>query len=454
MGHQRYRRMWSIFIGAGLILVWPNALSAASLKEDINLPGMDYRNFGLSSPDPRRCEQACNDDPKCMAFTYVKPGIQGREARCWLKSGVPQPVRDPNCVSGVKTTERKMPAAVEKTRQEVRSQPTSTRADKPASLPVDKNQIDTPALGQQFEQFRTASANRLQTLNREETQFRESLFTQVRREIQAVATSGALPPKRSGDEPQAGRLPQITEIFPKSAKPGSPILIKGVGFPADPEAVLYDPTGGVLGPYPPYNSATLNIKNWTPTTIEAELPRVKQGLSPISGPREVLIRVRDSAKKHYSNNSPPFTLSPNMVVDVYHHSGPFNIEKKGTQVLWNHGDLYVTGTVFHLLSAFDTYKGTDILVQGLTMPEGWSLEGFEFSVSGMYCYDSQSGIFQPWNAAYSKCSFFTNLAEFDQDLKNIKGQTFLPKASVSWVLSRESGFSYSYTVLVRKPEGI
>jgi len=351
-----------------------------------------------------------------------------------------------------------MPTAVEKTKQGLISQPPSTQAEKPARPPVDQKPIAIPALGQQFEQFRTASANQLQTLNREETQIRESLFNQVRRDIQTVASTGALPPKRSGDEPQAGSLPQITDIFPKSAKPGSPILIKGIGFPSNPEAVLYDPTSEVLGLYPPYNSAMLNIKKSTATTIEAELPRVKDGFSPlvpISGPREVLIRVRDSDKKQYSNNSPSFTLFPNMVVGVYHHSGPSNIEKNGTQVLWNHGDLYVTGTVFHLLSSVDICKGTDILVQGLTMPQGWSLEGFEFGVSGTYCYDSQKGEFQTANAGgYPKCSFFTNLAELDQDLKNIKGQTFLPKASVSWVLSRQSGFSYSYTILVRKPEGL
>ena len=455
--------MWSIFIGAGLILVWPNALSAVSLREDINLPGMDYRNFGLSSPDPRLCEQACNDDSKCMAFTYVKPGIQGREARCWLKSGVPQPVRDPNCVSGVKTTETRTPpsagtrppAVVEKTQQQPLRQPPPRQVGKPDSPSIEQKPAASPGLGPQFEQFRMSSADQVRMLNRKEDQMRESQFDRVRREIQAVVSSGQLPAKRSGDASQAGSLPQITDISPKSAYPGSPVLIKGHGFPPFAEAVLYDPTGEMIGSYPPYNSATLTIKKWTSTAIEAELPRVKHGLSPISGPRDLFIRVRDSNKKQYSNNSPPFTLFPNMVVDVYHHSGPFNIEKKGTQILWNPGDLFVTGTVFHLFSSWDICKGTDILVQGLTMPQGWSLEGFEFGVSGMYCYDSQKGEFQAANAGgYPKCSFFTNLAELDQDLKNIKGQTFLPKASISWVLSRQSGFSYSYTILVRKPEGL
>lgn len=463
MSDMKHRCLRLLFMTCLYLIFSAETLRAEPVRENVNLPGMDYRNFSLPSPDPKLCEQACSEDPKCMAFTYVKPGIQGREARCWLKSGVPQPVRDPNCVSGVKTTETWTPpsagtrpqAAGEKTRQQPLPQPPPRQVDKPDSPPIEQKPAASPSLGPQFEQFRMSSADQVRMLNSKEKQMRESQFDRVRREIQAVVSSGQLPAKRSGDASQAGSLPQITDISPKSAYPGSPVLIKGHGFPPNAEAVLYDPTGEVIGSYPPYNSAMLTIKKWTSTAIEAELPRVKHGLRPISGPRDLFIRVRDSDKKQYSNNSPPFTLFPNMVVDVYHHSGPFNIEKKGTQVLWNHGDLFVTGTVFHLLSSLEICKGTDVLVQGLTMPQGWSLEGFEFGVSGTYCYDSQKGEFQTANAGgYPKCSFFTNLAELDQDLKNIKGQTFLPKASVSWVLSRQSGFSYSYTILVRKPEGL
>jgi hypothetical protein len=452
MGKQRYRGIGSIIIGAALILIWADDLPAEPLRENVNLPGMDYRNFSLPSPDPRLCEQACSEDPKCMAFTYVKPGIQGREARCWLKSGVPQPIRDPNCVSGVKTTETRTPpsagtrpqAVVEKTQQQPIPQPPPRQVDKPDRPSIEQKPAASPGLGPQFEQFRTSSPDQARRLNRKEEQIRDSDFE---------VSSGQFPAKSPADASLAGSLPQITDISPKSAYPGSPVLIKGHGFPPNAEAVLYDPTGEAIGSYPPYNSAMLTIKKCTSTAIEAELPAVRHGLRPISGPRDLFIRVRDSDKKQYSNNSPPFTLFPNMVVGVYHHGGPYSIEKKGTQVLWNHGDLFVTGTVFHLNSSYDICKGADILVQDLSIPQGWSIEKFEFSATGWYCYDSQKGEFQPLDAGYPKCSFFTNLAELDQDLKDIKGKTFLPKASVSWVLSRESGFSYSYTILVRKPEG-
>ena len=73
-----------------------------ALEYDIDRPSMDYKNFNLSSPDPKLCEDACKaDSATCKAFTYVKPGIQGSSARCWLKNNVPSQVKNTCCVSGV-----------------------------------------------------------------------------------------------------------------------------------------------------------------------------------------------------------------------------------------------------------------------------------------------------------------------------------------------------------------
>src|SRR5207237_8212495 len=39
---------------------------------------------------------------QCRAWTYVKPGVQGNLARCWLKNQVPNPVRNATfAISGV-----------------------------------------------------------------------------------------------------------------------------------------------------------------------------------------------------------------------------------------------------------------------------------------------------------------------------------------------------------------
>ncbi|WP_407181402.1 PAN domain-containing protein [Bradyrhizobium sp. STM 3562] len=65
-----------------------------------NRPGGDYQNFEIRSPG--ECQSSCLHDARCKAWTWVKRGIQGPGAHCWLKDSVPGPVPDKNCVSGRK----------------------------------------------------------------------------------------------------------------------------------------------------------------------------------------------------------------------------------------------------------------------------------------------------------------------------------------------------------------
>jgi len=67
-----------------------------------NRGGGDYTDMALKEARPELCRDACRRDPKCAAFTYVNPNVQGPDARCWLKSTVPAPTHDLNCVSGTK----------------------------------------------------------------------------------------------------------------------------------------------------------------------------------------------------------------------------------------------------------------------------------------------------------------------------------------------------------------
>jgi len=69
---------------------------------DTDLPGADYDSFELDEHDPFRCIDACSEDPACAACTYVKPGVQGEKARCWLKNAVPEIKPDSCCVSWIK----------------------------------------------------------------------------------------------------------------------------------------------------------------------------------------------------------------------------------------------------------------------------------------------------------------------------------------------------------------
>jgi hypothetical protein len=72
-----------------------------AMEQGIDRTGDDYKDFDLAS-DPALCADACMNEAKCKAWTYVKPGIVGSKAHCWLKNRVPPPLQDGNCVSGVK----------------------------------------------------------------------------------------------------------------------------------------------------------------------------------------------------------------------------------------------------------------------------------------------------------------------------------------------------------------
>jgi hypothetical protein len=53
-------------------------------------------NVPFTTTDPQSCRQACQNDPDCMAFSYV----EGNQL-CWIKFGVPLPRKSMNIISGV-----------------------------------------------------------------------------------------------------------------------------------------------------------------------------------------------------------------------------------------------------------------------------------------------------------------------------------------------------------------
>ena len=68
----------------------------------IDRTGGDYRNLDVS-PDSagETCKTACDGEPQCRAWTYVRPGYLGPEARCFLKDRLMPPHHKPCCISGV-----------------------------------------------------------------------------------------------------------------------------------------------------------------------------------------------------------------------------------------------------------------------------------------------------------------------------------------------------------------
>ena len=73
-----------------------------TFENNVNRAGSDYRSFDLPQASPQMCSNACAGESACQAYTYVKPGVQGPNAKCWLKSSVPAASANDCCVSGVK----------------------------------------------------------------------------------------------------------------------------------------------------------------------------------------------------------------------------------------------------------------------------------------------------------------------------------------------------------------
>lgn len=78
------------------------ATGNAANEHNTDRPGLDYKNFDLDTTNPGDCYYFClTEGPVCKAWTYVRPGVQGPKARCWVKKGVPRPVANNCCESGV-----------------------------------------------------------------------------------------------------------------------------------------------------------------------------------------------------------------------------------------------------------------------------------------------------------------------------------------------------------------
>ncbi|WP_239249755.1 PAN domain-containing protein [Candidatus Nitrotoga sp. M5] len=76
-------------------------LDDKNMQAGVDLPGMDFKSFFLDQSLPALCRNACQNNKRCKAWTFVKPDIQGNKAKCWLKHSVPKSVKDSCCVSGV-----------------------------------------------------------------------------------------------------------------------------------------------------------------------------------------------------------------------------------------------------------------------------------------------------------------------------------------------------------------
>jgi hypothetical protein len=84
----------------------------STAETGVDRPGHDYDRFDLEATIAGfgPCKSACESDANCKAWTYVKAGIQGPKAICWLKSAVPPPTPNGCCVSGAKAQTASAPS--------------------------------------------------------------------------------------------------------------------------------------------------------------------------------------------------------------------------------------------------------------------------------------------------------------------------------------------------------
>jgi hypothetical protein len=80
----------------------PPVVRMSEREHDKDRLGGDYRGFDIRTDHIEDCEDACKADAKCVAWAYVKPGVQRQQARCYLKSVIPAASDKACCVSGTK----------------------------------------------------------------------------------------------------------------------------------------------------------------------------------------------------------------------------------------------------------------------------------------------------------------------------------------------------------------
>lgn len=95
---------WFILLFAllapALAVADPARVPQWSEQDNFDLPGFDLDRFEMARGRKDVCAEECKQNPLCRAYTFVRPGFQGKRAVCWLKSDVPKPKPSNCCISG------------------------------------------------------------------------------------------------------------------------------------------------------------------------------------------------------------------------------------------------------------------------------------------------------------------------------------------------------------------
>lgn len=422
---------------------WNQSMEEKWEELDMDRPGGDYRNF-WSSGGAASCREACEKDTRCRSYTFVKPGFQGKEGRCFLKSSIPATKKNRCCISGIKED---VPAGVTKKF----SQPAVPMKKPQNTKPLPKN--FQPILTPKLQAFQHSVTQKIQKLKTREKILQRDRIRRVQEEIRSQ--SGF---KRAGSIKLACSMPQIASVWPHHISPGSKILIKGCGFTEfQKPTILYDPTGKwLIGAGPGDNSSKtiynnsvpIGIDKWSDTEIHGFIIRPQL----LFEPRKVHIRIKWG--NQWSNPSQEINLEPNYdyyVCNQFPDCKPVNIQSNGTTTTIAHGGEFYTATIYHIFlsSAIGIYgaSGVDTLLQNMKLPKFFTFVKICFEPEPLKL--TPFGNLEPLKAIGSEA-----LAEIEQNLDYIDGKTFLPKATVKWGASKNYGISYSYAIILKGPEGL
>jgi hypothetical protein len=87
-----------------LFLFHPAIESAIAFEHGYDRPGGQLVGKYTGVSNAQHCYNLCSRNANCVAFTWVKPNIQGPTGVCWLKGSLSNKVRNNCCVSGVVRT--------------------------------------------------------------------------------------------------------------------------------------------------------------------------------------------------------------------------------------------------------------------------------------------------------------------------------------------------------------
>lgn len=415
------------------------AIGPTTIEPDTDRPGMNYKIFDLVRNHPKLCQDECLKDPACQAWTYVKPGIQGRSARCCLKYGVPRAVQDRRCISG-----KKMQGRTAQMKEVVQRLVQTDTPKTGQSIPKMFHPAPTPRL----QAFQQQVLKKLHELKVSEQRMRDARLRQVHEDIQSRVSM------KSGSAARACSVPTITSVYPTQVNPGCEIVIKGCGFTKQAGvAVMYDPSGkwlrgtmstGGTAKYG-YNAEFVPIDTWSDTEIHGHILRP----SLLFEPRNVKIRIK-LGNNQWSNPSPNIHLEPNYDYYVC-RSIPFceplmiDTTSPTNLVIPAPG---VTAVVCHLGYG----SGVDILTGNMKLTRFFTFAGVSFTLEKYTL--TPFGEWQPIEGSiwdFDQCH-----AEFkDYAWQAFKGKAVLPDLAVKWFIKTKAnvGVSYSYAVILKGPEG-